>query len=187
MRLTKLPIAVAAAISFLSQSANASAAELQGSHDTGEVVATEAAVGTPTWPIEGVDPLKCYHSPGSGVHHPRGGYNGADDLYALDLNCKGNSDSGKVVRPVRAGTVVQTAASLGWVLVQHSESITVDGFTWPAFFTGYMHMGGTLPSVGTKVYTSTALGTVSHTGLARISHHVFNRRYFCPPGVPLVE
>lgn len=132
------------------------------------------AVGTPTWPISGVSASLCYHVPGSAYHAPSGGISNADETYALDLNCKDNGESGKSVVPVRSGTVRQVNSGSGWVLVEHSESISTDGVNYPSFFTGYMHMRNipTTITAGASVTTSSKLGEVWNTACVGCGVHL---------------
>lgn len=120
-----------------------------------------------------LDPSRCYHTPGSGAHKPGGGYLRADELYAIDVNCQNGSEGGKPVHPIASGTVRQIdRTGLGFVLVEHATPITVDGVTWPRFFTGYMHMA-TIPStlvVGSAVTTASQLGVVSSVGAGGAIH-----------------
>lgn len=142
--------------------------------DTGVTAARAKAIGTPTWPISGVSASTCYHTPGSAYHAPSGGVSNADDTYALDINCSGGSESGKWAVPARAGTVRQVSTSSGWVLVEHPESVTVDGVSWSKFYTGYVHLTSIPASItaGAAVTTSTQLGKVSNVGCSGCGVHL---------------
>jgi hypothetical protein len=120
-----------------------------------------------------LDPARCYHTPGSGAHKPGGGFNRADDLYALDINCQTGSEGGKPVYPVLSGKVRQVDSGLGFVLVEHSVPITVDGVAWARFFTGYMHMGSIPAGIAANasVTTNTQIGAVSSAGTSAIHLH----------------
>lgn len=148
-----------------------------GALDTG-LSAEPKSVGTPTWPIASTSAsypstaAYCYHYPGSPYHKPGAGVANADDLYAVDINCASNAESAENVYPVRDGTVVAlgrgangSGGSTSYVLVQHPESITIDGVAYASFYTAYLHMAtsGSL-SVGSAVTTSTVLGTVDDYG-----------------------
>jgi hypothetical protein len=139
---------------------------------------TESAIGTPVWPISGVSAGTCYHVPGSGAHKPSGGISNADELYALDLNCSGGSEGGKAVRPIRSGTVRATGAgsnvagqvSSSYVLVEHPESVIVDGIAYTRFFTAYLHMKNIAVSSNTPVTTSSTLGLAADIGAPGATH-----------------
>lgn len=137
-----------------------------------DTVVNSKAVGTPTWPIDSTSPTICYHYPGSGAHRASGGMYNADDTYALDLNCSGNAESGRGVHPVRSGTVREVSSAYGWVLIEHPESVTVDGVTYSSFYSGYLHMSGVSVSVGSSVTTGSTIGRVSNTGTSGVHLHM---------------
>jgi hypothetical protein len=120
----------------------------------------------------------CYHVPGSGAHRPSGGISNADELYALDLNCSGGAEGGKAVKPIRSGTVRATGngsnatspASSSYVLVEHPESVTVDGITYARFFTAYLHMKSIAVSPGNPVTSASTLGLVADIGAPGVIH-----------------
>jgi murein DD-endopeptidase MepM/ murein hydrolase activator NlpD len=144
--------------------------------DFNDYTYTAAAGSAAMWPIDGVVTSACYHVPGSGAHRPSGEVGNADDTYALDLNCKSNSDAGKAVHPVRNGTVRAYDAGdetrSSYVLVEHPESVIIDGVSYSSFFTAYVHMSGLTTSVYNDAFvtTLTTLGYVNHIGLPSGDH-----------------
>jgi murein DD-endopeptidase MepM/ murein hydrolase activator NlpD len=112
----------------------------------------------PRFPVE--NPLKgiyWHHEPGSGRdcnyipgrcprggHFPSGGYGGADDTYALDLNWfdprSGEDDRGKPVYAIEKGEVIDVDRSYGWVLIKHNTSLQWRGKTYTTWYSGYLHM-----------------------------------------------
>ncbi|MFN8578265.1 MAG: hypothetical protein U0354_15615 [Candidatus Sericytochromatia bacterium] len=114
------------------------------------------------------------HSPGSSFHSSTGGYNRADDRYALDLNKntpKKDSDYKMPVTPVYSGKVVtsyheggRSSGKLSFVLVQHDTPLKLDdGTILKTWFSGYMHMNAIIGN-NANVGTSTTLGYISKQG-----------------------
>lgn len=103
---------------------------------------------------------------GSSYHHAGGGWNGADDTYALDLNKNiptYNLDGGLNVNPTYEGEVVATSASLGFVLVKHSTPLRLDdGSILSEWYSAYMHLKH-IVAKGTKVDKNSVLGQVSNS------------------------
>lgn len=166
---TKLVVAMLSAIA-----ASLSLAACSDGEYTEDVGQTRQAIGTPTWPISGVSSTTCYHVPGSGAHKPSGGIGNADEVFALDLNCSGNSESGKAVKPIRNGTVRSFSAGsanvVSYVLIEHPESVIVDGVSYSKFYTAYLHMSGVSLSNDSSVTTATTLGYVDDYGSAGAVH-----------------
>ncbi|MFC0118310.1 pre-peptidase C-terminal domain-containing protein [Pseudoalteromonas xiamenensis] len=115
-----------------------------------------------SFPATGTD---WYAIIGSDNHTSTGGYENMDDTYAIDLNRPSNNDDGLRVTPVANGTVIARSTSLGFVLVQHDSVLTLgDGTTQNPWFSGYMHMSGTLPELETVVTPNSMLGNISNVG-----------------------
>jgi len=123
-------------------------------------VAVAQPLDATVFPIRGLDPADCYHVAGSPAHAPSCGFANADDTYALDLNCIGQSELGKEVSPVRPGVVRQVNERYGWVLVEHPEPLDVHGVSFDEFYSGYMHMTDLAVAVDEEVTTATTLGKV---------------------------
>ncbi|MEZ7207166.1 pre-peptidase C-terminal domain-containing protein [Pseudoalteromonas sp. DY56-GL79] len=114
------------------------------------------------FPSNGTD---WYSIIGSDFHTSNGGYSQMDDTYAIDLNRPENADGDLDVTAIADGTVIARSTSLGFVLVQHDSDLTLgDGTVLNPWFSGYMHMSGTLPLLETNVSTNTVLGTISNVG-----------------------
>lgn len=122
-----------------------------------------AAVAAPRLPVNGAG---WYHHPGSSAHFPSKGYLSADDTYALDLNLAGG-DEGQTVVAVATGVVRQLDRTCwGWVLVQHTGTLTWKGTAYSTWYSGYLHMKSipTSIAVGSTVAQGTKLGEVSGSG-----------------------
>lgn len=92
---------------------------------------------SPRFPTDGTG---WYHYPGSLGHYPSGGYEGADDTYALDLNLPGNADKDQGVKAVEEGVVKQVDRNWGWVLIEHSGHVSWKGRDYDTWYSGYLHM-----------------------------------------------
>jgi hypothetical protein len=94
----------------------------------------------------GYDPARCQR----GGHFPGGGYGGADDTYALDLNWfdprSGEDDGGKPVYAIEKGEVIDVDRNWGWVLIKHNTPLRWKGKTYTTWYSGYLHMQNISPN-----------------------------------------
>jgi murein DD-endopeptidase MepM/ murein hydrolase activator NlpD len=140
----------------------------------------------PRFPVD--NPLEgsyWYHYPGSGEefnyipgpgrigHFPSGGFRGADDTYALDLNWgpRADSDLGKPVYAIERGVIKELNRIWGWVLIEHKTPLYWRGRIHDTWYSGYLHMQN-IPSTlkeGGLVEKSTKIGEVGRE-MARSPH-----------------
>jgi hypothetical protein len=136
-----------------------------------------ATTERPRFPVD--NPLEgsyWYHYPGSGKeyryipgprrlgHFPSGGFRGADDTYALDLNWgpRPDSDLGKPVYAIERGVIKQLDRMWGWVLIEHNTHLYWRGRIYDTWYSGYLHMQNIPDTLreGVSVEKSTIIGEV---------------------------
>jgi murein DD-endopeptidase MepM/ murein hydrolase activator NlpD len=114
-----------------------------------------------------------YHYPGSSYHYPSSGFYSADDTYALDLNktTGSSADCGEAVYAVASGTVKQVSSGSGWVLIQHSGTVSWLGQSYSSWWSGYGHMRNLTVSSGATVSAGQKIGEVYNTGTSSCHLH----------------
>lgn len=117
-----------------------------------------------------VDGTGWYHYPGSTYHYPSNGWGRADDTYALDLNLPNNNDNGKYVKAIANGVVKQKGSS-GWILIEHTGTISWKGRTYSKWWSGYLHMSNISVNVGQSVTKGQQIGKVSNVGTGSAHLH----------------